>query len=107
MPLLNVDIGDLKRVYETNVLGIITTVQILAPSLIAAASNPRSQGGRMITSLGSIAESVPCLGDRSTMLARRQLTTSQILSVLRWSRWGLRLFFVIPLPPPSCISDWF
>jgi 1-acylglycerone phosphate reductase len=45
MPLLKVDIGDLKRVYKTNVLGIILTVQPFAPFLIAAASNPRRKAG--------------------------------------------------------------
>jgi hypothetical protein len=43
MPLLDADIDYLKRRYETNVLGIIITVQPFAPFLIAAASNPRSK----------------------------------------------------------------
>jgi 1-acylglycerone phosphate reductase len=59
MPLLDSDAKEVKRVYETNVIGIILTVQAFAPLLIDAASKPRSEGGGMIINIGSIAGICP------------------------------------------------
>ncbi|KAE9374132.1 NAD(P)-binding protein [Stipitochalara longipes BDJ] len=59
MPLLDSNVAEVKRVYETNVLGIILTVQAFAPLLIAAASKPPSEGGGMIINIGSIAGVCP------------------------------------------------
>jgi NAD(P)-dependent dehydrogenase (short-subunit alcohol dehydrogenase family) len=59
MPLPDSDIAEVRRVYETNVLGIILAVQAFAPLLIAAASRNRSKGGGMIINIGSIAGMCP------------------------------------------------
>jgi 1-acylglycerone phosphate reductase len=59
MPLLDSDVKEVRRVYETNVIGIILTVQAFAPLLIAAASKLQSEGGGMIINIGSIAGICP------------------------------------------------
>jgi 1-acylglycerone phosphate reductase len=53
MPLLDADISEAKRVFETNVIGIIIAVQAFAPLLIAA------KGSGTIINIGSIAGVAP------------------------------------------------
>jgi 1-acylglycerone phosphate reductase len=61
MPLLDSDIAEVRRVYETNVVGIILTVQAFAPLLIAASSTAgrKNENGGMIINIGSIAGVCP------------------------------------------------
>jgi len=53
MPFLDADIGEVKRVYETNVVGIVIAVQAFAPLLMVA------KGGGTIINIGSIAGIAP------------------------------------------------
>jgi 1-acylglycerone phosphate reductase len=53
MPLLDADISEVKRVFETNVVGIIIALQAFAPLLVAA------KGGGTIINIGSIAGVAP------------------------------------------------
>jgi len=59
MPLLDSDVTEMRRMFETNVLGIIQTVQALAPLLIAAVSQGPTESGATIINIGSIAGICP------------------------------------------------
>ena len=59
MPFLDSDVAEVMRMFETNVVGIIHTVQTFAPLLITAASQSPTNGGGMIINIGSIAGICP------------------------------------------------
>jgi NAD(P)-dependent dehydrogenase (short-subunit alcohol dehydrogenase family) len=92
MPLLDAHIGEVKRVYETNVVGIILAVQAFAPLLIAA--------GGTIINIGSIAGVAPVPWQsvyNSSKAAVNHLTDTLRLEM---EPLGVKVILVSALFPP-------
>jgi NADP-dependent 3-hydroxy acid dehydrogenase YdfG len=91
MPLLDSNIADVKRVYDTNVIGTILAIQAFAPLLIAAKGT--------IINIGSIAGVAPL--PWQSVYNSSKAAVNQLTDTLRLEMEPLGVKVILVSSPPS------